>query len=843
MTTRKRTVTRVLSIIVGLAVSATLCAEQKWSAKMTDRWLPGADAVWLAAPEVDVQRAYTALTGPTDLTSPPAVSRKAVWLLYNIETNDQDHPQRYVLTNENVTLAKLNVFAFNAAGNLLQSLSLGMSQPDLADKAAVRRHQGTLALQPNQNYHLLLRLHSDTPLGVAIRVSPEDRLEALNQTRYARDWAMLVIVIAMFLFNAALFFGHGDRAYRWFMVFHLVIGLYFAGLTGFGHLVLPVGLMQFLAGKILAMNFVLLFLLYAFTLSFLSREIPLPAAEKPWFRWGLPSLHGLGFLLSLTLPDYYLLSAFTLIQVLTVIPMLAFAWHLARAGYDPAYFLLASILVQVVGGAVGTAAFTGLIPANEISLNAFFASTVVELLLMSFAVSSRIRFLETRQRNVLLQDTATHLPNRAYFNRVLEPNWSLEKIRLGNPAVAVIKLTGFKHIIQLMGPSMALRVWVEVVGQWNDFLRQKSWVHPMPHFQGAAALALWEEDSFLALIDRSRVDTLAQDFAGMRLVQSKLDDHPFEIEATIAVYDVPSENVPLDELMRKLDVAMVTAKRTRHFVQRFTEQQDADFQRQNQLTRAFRTTLDKQLLEPYVQPVLDLASGHIVGGEILMRWTDPVFGPISPGEFIPLAEKMNWVSQMTQQVLTKTAAWLIAEADLSRVQLSINLSVLDLVTEVDGLDLPSRVLASRLPPHRLKVEVTESVLMEKPDQCLVTLDQLRALGCQISIDDFGTGYSSLAYLSRIRPDEIKIDRAFISTMNDSIIDRNIVAAIVRLARDMDACVVAEGVEDSNTLAACRNLGCDRIQGYLIARPMPLNEFRQWLAEAEIQKTGLIGHTF
>lgn len=179
MTTRKRTVTRVLSIFVGLAVSATLCAEQKWSAEMTDRWLPEPAAVWLAAPEAGVRQAYTALTEQTSLAAPPAVSRKVVWLLYNIETSDQDHSQRYVLTNENVTLAELNAFVSNATGDLSQDLSLGMSRPDLANKAAIRRHQGTLELQPNRTYRLLLRLHSDTPLGVAIRVSPEGRLELL----------------------------------------------------------------------------------------------------------------------------------------------------------------------------------------------------------------------------------------------------------------------------------------------------------------------------------------------------------------------------------------------------------------------------------------------------------------------------------------------------------------------------------------------------------------------------------------------------------------------------------------------------------------------------------------
>jgi EAL domain-containing protein (putative c-di-GMP-specific phosphodiesterase class I) len=223
-----------------------------------------------------------------------------------------------------------------------------------------------------------------------------------------------------------------------------------------------------------------------------------------------------------------------------------------------------------------------------------------------------------------------------------------------------------------------------------------------------------------------------------------------------------------------------------------------------------------------------------VGAEALLRWQHPVFGNVPPSEFIPLAEQTHWIANLTQQVLEVAAHWLALNSQLS-LSISVNLSVLDLVTNIDGQDLAQRVQATGIDANRLKVEVTESVLMENPDACIAILDRLRKLGCQISIDDFGTGYSSLAYLSRIRPDEIKIDRAFISKLETSAVDRDIVEAIVRLARSMGATVVAEGVELESTMTLCAELCCHRIQGYLIARPMPLMDFTGWLDSRENQK--------
>ncbi|GGX40303.1 hypothetical protein GCM10007392_03750 [Saccharospirillum salsuginis] len=748
-------------------------------------------------------------------------------MLYRL-VNPSEQPLTVHLTNENALLDRLDAFLLDAdTGQVRQQIQLGLSQPGLGAKHVALRHQDALRLDARQRYFLLFRLKSDTPLALATKVTAAPLIDEENRQRYARYWAMLVTVLAIFLFNAVLSLGYRDSAYRWFLGFHGFTIVYFSALTGFGHLYLPLVVIRFLADHIMALNFLLLFLLYEFSLHFLSQERRLNDIRKPWYRWGLPAVQGIGFLISLVAADFYLLAPFLAVQVLTIVPVLMFAWRQARSGYAPAYFLFLSILVQTIGGSVGLSTFAGWVPANSLTLYAFFITTVIELLIMSYALSARIRFLERRQRNLLLRESTTQLPNEAYLNQILEPWWSNPETDIPSNGAILIELRGFNEITHIMGPRTSLKVWSNVIQQWNDFLSRHKWVQSLPTLAPSDKLVIINRDTMLALIDIHPDHRCQTAFEAMRNLDVDCEGQVFGVESRIAMHEA-ARDMPLDELMRELSVAMVTARRHNRFVQPYDAQQDRYFRRQNRLSRDLRTAATHKQLNAHVQPILDLKSHRIIGGELLLRWTHPELGPIPPSEFIPLAEEMRWQPELTRFVLDEAARWLNNTPELD-LMLSINLSVLDLIVQDDGADLPLRIESMGLPAHRLKVEVTETVLMEQPDQCQQTLDQLRRLGCRISIDDFGTGYCSLAYLSRIRPDEIKIDRSFVTALESSTIDRDIVAAIVRLAHNMGACIVAEGVEDMSNLNACRELECDRIQGYLIARPMPLHDFRAWLS--------------
>ncbi|HET8902452.1 MAG TPA: EAL domain-containing protein [Saccharospirillum sp.] len=799
-------------------------------------WLSQPEAALLASPDSQLDEVQTELF-LMDRADLPVVSRQALWLRYDLVLEGEPGESRtFLLTNQNVILAEFTVYLLDERGRLISSHALGMNQPGLAQRRAVERYQDRMLLPGPGEYHLVLRLLSTTPLAPALLISPESEREHLNQNRLATDWVMLALTLAMFGFNAVLLYGRADAAYRWFMAFHVLIVFYFAALTGYGHLFLPLSVMQFLSTHIMTMNFLLIFLMFSFAIPFLGK-----GADRGYL-FHLPlvrALQGLNLLcalVSLVIPDFYMFVPLILMQLITFGPVLYMSVLQIRRGYGPAAFLLGSVTVQIIGGGIGTATYAGQLPVSWFTLNAFFASTVIELLLMSFAVTSRMRFLERRQKQLLLQDPETGLPSRAYFSKVLSPNWTKLSVQMSEPVVVLIEIEGIRSMIRLLGPTVAHRLWMQATQRWNWFLLSQAGVMPLAGYeadayaglQQKAAMVLWSRSSFMTVFDAADLTDLDAAMAPMRTLVLEEDQHRFEVQCRMAAYAVADTTEPLDELLRKLNVALITAERENHYIHYYSDQQNDFFIRQNELNRALPQAIEQRQMSCHIQPIIDLAGGAVVGGELLLRWQHPTLGNVSPGEFIPLAEQTHGIAALTQNVLRVAAGWLARHPDAS-IALSVNLSVLDLITRLDDQDLAMRVAATGVDPTRLKVEVTESVLMENPDACLAMLDQLRQLGCQISIDDFGTGYSSLAYLSRIRPDEIKIDRAFICKLDSSAVDRDIVEAIVRLARSMGAIVVAEGVELKTTLSLCRELGCNRVQGYLVARPMPLQEFSAWLS--------------
>ena len=222
-----------------------------------------------------------------------------------------------------------------------------------------------------------------------------------------------------------------------------------------------------------------------------------------------------------------------------------------------------------------------------------------------------------------------------------------------------------------------------------------------------------------------------------------------------------------------------------------------------------------------LQPKLDLAQGRFSGAELLVRWRHPTYGPLAPNDFVPLAEKMGLVGEMSRYLVRCAAAhcreWRRRGLDLT---LSVNLSVADLV---DGELVDALIEDTIGLEGALALEITETAAMHDTATALAAVARLHHAGIRISLDDFGTGYSSLTYLQRLAPDELKIDRSFISRLLHSRSDRAIVRTSIQLAHDLGASVTAEGIEDAETLDWLVHARCDAAQGFGIARPMPVEE--------------------
>jgi EAL domain-containing protein (putative c-di-GMP-specific phosphodiesterase class I) len=289
-----------------------------------------------------------------------------------------------------------------------------------------------------------------------------------------------------------------------------------------------------------------------------------------------------------------------------------------------------------------------------------------------------------------------------------------------------------------------------------------------------------------------------------------------------------------EDLLRDADLAMYRAKsRGRARIETFDEQMREQSIRTLKLDGDLRRALEHSEFRLHYQPIVSLETGGITGCEALLRWMHPERGLVAPADFIPLAEETGLIVPIGEWAL-RTACAELRKWDalgLPPINLAVNLSARQLQQDTLASVVSGALESTGFDARRLKLELTESILMEYAERTIATLKDLRTLGVQLSIDDFGTGYSSLAYLKRLPCTALKIDRSFVRDVNNDPDDAAIASAIISMAHDLRLKVIAEGIETEDQRTFLKAKGCDEGQGYLFSRPIPpegfLNFFRDY----------------
>ncbi len=418
-------------------------------------------------------------------------------------------------------------------------------------------------------------------------------------------------------------------------------------------------------------------------------------------------------------------------------------------------------------------------------------------------------------RRLALTDALTGLGNRrAFFEwlpAAMKTTWTD-----GVCVVMLIDLDGFKDVNDSFGHGDGDRLLIEVAKRLARFEAP------------GVRIARIGGDEFAVLItnpaEASRVQDLGLAVCGAMRQPFDLGSRTLSITASIGHARARHETVDGSSLMRDADLAAYAAKQAgRDCVVEYSAEFDADHRHGRHLDRQLRAALLTKEIEVHFQPQVDAYTGAFRGAEALVRWRHPYRGLILPGEFIPIAEKSDLICMIGAHVL-RTAARAASEVPGMRV--SVNVSARQLRSGVI-VDLVDEVLAQTgLDPALLQLEITESSLVEDPDEAATTFEALRQRRVRLALDDFGTGYSSLAYLQRFRFDVLKIDRHFVRLSVDDMDVATIVQSIVGLARALRMQVVAEGVETAEQQRFLAAIGCQELQGYLFGRPMPFGELRR-----------------
>ncbi len=413
-------------------------------------------------------------------------------------------------------------------------------------------------------------------------------------------------------------------------------------------------------------------------------------------------------------------------------------------------------------------------------------------------------------------DTLTGLANRVQLrDRVRQ---ALQDGR--TVALLCLDVDHFKSINDTFGHAVGDAVLVEVARRLRSGLRQADLASRL----GGDEFALVAEPAD----DPEQVQALAGRLVRTLCEPFEVDGHAVPMSVSVGVAWAPAHGRDLDELMGNADLALYAAKdsgrgRFECFAQRLRDRH----RRRVLIAQELHGALARGEFSLAWQPQVHIATGDVVGAEVLLRWQHPSLGSISPAEFIAVAEESGQINAIGNWVLELACTGAMALP--ATVAVSVNASPAQLMREDFLASVALALARSRLPAQRLKVEITESLFMDAVPVALANLHGLRELGVGIALDDFGTGYSSLAYLLRFPFDTLKIDRAFVLEIMARDDARALVRAIVEMARTMGMGTVAEGVEEAAQLAVLHEAGCDAVQGYLLARPMPLADLQAWLA--------------
>ncbi|APX92705.1 hypothetical protein BWR19_07040 [Halomonas sp. 1513] len=421
-------------------------------------------------------------------------------------------------------------------------------------------------------------------------------------------------------------------------------------------------------------------------------------------------------------------------------------------------------------------------------------------------------------------DSLTGLANRALFLERARHAQRRAKRFGRNLAVLLLDLDRFKVINETLGHRHG-----------DGLLRQVS-QRLLHGLRATDTVARLGGDEFAILLEDLMIPQDAMIIAGKLLSHFNqpfmLGDQTLFVTTSLGISVYPSDAKDIAELLEYAEAAMYRAKaRGRNCYDFYTTELTAAAQAQLLLETELRFALERGEFVVHYQPIVATTSGQIIGAEALVRWQHPVRGLTAPGLFLDAAENSGLLGEISQWVLEQACAQLVAwQAEgLSLERLAVNLAG-DQIDSGRLVDAVNRALTvSGLSPHHLELEVTETFIMQHAKRAIEALGQLKEQGISLAIDDFGTGYSSLSHLKRLPIHKLKIDRSFVRDIPSGTNDAAIARAIIALGHSMGLTVTAEGVETPEQLGFMSAEGCDEIQGYLISRPLPADDFARLLA--------------
>lgn len=488
----------------------------------------------------------------------------------------------------------------------------------------------------------------------------------------------------------------------------------------------------------------------------------------------------------------------------------------------------------VIGGQVGAQAVRTFLGygrgTDQIMVTALLLN--IALILLTWrrtnALSDEIhvyRQAEVRAQHLAMTDPLTNLFNRRAIKEKTTELSARASRRGKSVAFLMIDLDGFKKINDIYGHDCGDMLLREIADRMRDVVPPSSVIARLGGDEFGVCLVFEPEYP-------ESVDHIAEDLVETLARPVPIGDTAQTVTASIGISRPERDCDSIDMLMRRADIALYAAKKNgRNGYSWFENGMEVELRSRNSLEGDIRAAIPNNEFVPFFEQQIDLATGELVGFEMLARWVSPVRGLISPDDFIPVAEETGLIGDLSMSIVRK--AMLEAKNWDPKLTISINISPVQLKDPWLAQKIVKLLVETGFPASRLEVEITESSLFKNLSLAQSIVGSLKNQGIRIALDDFGTGYSSLAHLRALPFDRIKIDRSFVSSMLENAESAAIVNAIAGLGASLNVPITAEGIEDENIIDKLRELGCRKGQGWLFGQPLNIDQVRVLLLQKNL----------
>ena len=484
-----------------------------------------------------------------------------------------------------------------------------------------------------------------------------------------------------------------------------------------------------------------------------------------------------------------------------------------------------------IGGQVGTQMVRQVVGnsqgADQAMVTALLLNIALILLIWrrTSALSDEVdvyRQAEVRAQHLAITDPLTNLFNRRAIKEKTTELSARAARRGKSVAFLMVDLDGFKKINDLYGHDSGDVLLREVADRMREVVPPTSIIARLGGDEFGICMTF--EPEYPETIDR-----IAEDLVEAISKPVHIADSEQMVTASIGIARPEADCESIDMLIRRADIALYAAKKNgRNGFSWFENGMETELRSRNSLEGDIRAAIPNNEFVPYFEQQIDLATGELVGFEMLARWVSPLRGLISPDDFIPVAEETGMIGDLSISIIRK--AMIEAKTWDPKLTISVNISPVQLKDPWLAQKIVKLLVETGFPANRLEVEITESSLFKNLSLAQSIVGSLKNQGIKIALDDFGTGYSSLAHLRALPFDRIKIDRSFVSSMHDNAESAAIVSAIAGLGASLDVPITAEGIEDESLITKLSALGCSKGQGWFFGQPMTIEQVRVLLGQ-------------